>query len=165
MMSTSDKPVVRQAGELDSHYREIWRNFSSRKARTRLQQGAASELSPIQLHALALLGETPLRIGELADKLGLADSTVTRLIDRLERMGLAVRDVSSSDRRVVTVKLSSMGKRLEAAAAKRRLEYFVGILDSLAPTERQELVRLFAKIASVQAAEGNSGRRSTRRVS
>jgi DNA-binding MarR family transcriptional regulator len=164
-MSPRSHPVARHAGELDVHYREIWRNFSSRKARTRLQQGAASELSPIQLHALALLGEEPQRIGSLAEKLGLATSTVTRLVDRLERMGLAVRDVSDSDRRAVTVKLTLIGRRVEAAAAKRRLDYFVTILSSLAPTERKELVRLFAKVASVQAAEGNASETSTRRIS
>jgi DNA-binding MarR family transcriptional regulator len=165
MMSPSHDPVARQAGELDVHYRDIWRNFSSRKARTRLQQGAASELSPIQLHSLALLGEEPLRIGSLADKLGLATSTVTRLVDRLERMGLVVRHVSENDRRAVTVMLTSTGRRVESAAAKRRLDYFVDILTSLAPTERKELVRLFAKVASVQAADGGPSERATRRVS
>jgi DNA-binding MarR family transcriptional regulator len=165
MMATTRDPVARQAVELDVHYRDIWRNFSSRKARTRLQQGAASELSPIQLHALALLGEEPLRIGSLADRLGLATSTVTRLVDRLERMGLAVRDDSDSDRRAVTVKLTPIGKRVETAAAKRRLDYFVDILSSLAPAERQELVRLFAKVASVKAAEGGRSEGATRKVS
>jgi DNA-binding MarR family transcriptional regulator len=164
-MSRTPAPVARQAEELDVHYRDIWRNFSSRKARTRLQQGAASELSPIQLQTLALLGEEPLRIGSLADKLGLATSSVTRLVDRLERMGLAKRAFSDSDRRVVTVKLTSMGKRLEAAAAKRRLDYFVDILSSLAPKERNELVRLFAKIASVQAADSELTDDKNRRVS
>jgi DNA-binding MarR family transcriptional regulator len=165
MMTPPQNQVERQAADLDVLYRDIWRNFSSRKARTRLQQGAASELSPIQLHALALLGEEPLRIGELADRLGLATSTVTRLVDRLERMGLALRRPAGSDRRAVTVTLTPIGKRLESAAAKRRLDYFVHILGSLAPAERRELVRLFAKIAWVQAAEGGSNSRTTRRVS
>lgn len=165
MMHQPSASVIRQAGELDIHYRDIWRSFSSRKARTRLQQGAASELSPIQLYALVLLGEEPLRIGTLADRLGLATSTVTRLVDRLERIGLAERRVSDSDRRAVTVKLTPTGKRVEAAAAKRRLDYFVDILASLAPTERGELVRLFAKIASVQAIQGRPPDQSNRRAS
>ncbi|MEA2460596.1 MAG: hypothetical protein QOH90_773 [Actinomycetota bacterium] len=165
MMPSKPDPVARQAGELDIHYRDIWRNFSSRKARTRLQQGAASELSPIQLQSLALLAEEALRIGTLADKLGLATSSVTRLVDRLERMGLAKRSFSDTDRRVVTVKLTSMGKRIEAAAARRRLDYFIDILSSLAPNDRDELVRLFAKIASVQAAESEPADNKHRRVS
>jgi DNA-binding MarR family transcriptional regulator len=149
-MAPALNPLVRQASELDVHYRDIWRSFSSRKARTRLQQGAAAELSPIQLYALVLLGEEPLRIGSLADRLGLATSTVTRLVDRLEHMGLTVRDVSDADRRAVLVKLTSTGRRVESAAAKRRLDYFIDILGSLAPKERADLVRLFAKIAAVQ---------------
>jgi DNA-binding MarR family transcriptional regulator len=165
MMIPDRDTVAKQAEELDLHYRDIWRDFSSRKARTRLQQGAASELSPIQLFALALLGEGPLRIGNLADKLGLATSTVTRLVDRLERLGLAGRAVSDSDRRAVTVMLTPTGRRVEAAAAKRRLDYFITILTSLAPKERRELVRLFAKIASVQAGEGGTSVRSSRRAS
>jgi DNA-binding MarR family transcriptional regulator len=106
-----------------------------------------------------------MRIGTLADKLGLATSTVTRLVDRLERIGLATREVSPSDRRAVSVTLTSTGRRVEAAAARRRLDYFSTILTSLAPKERGELVRLFAKIASVQAGEGDTSARSSRRAS
>ena len=164
MMPARTSISDRQASELDVYYREIWRNFSSRKARTRLQEGAAAELSPVQLHALALLSEEPQRIGVLADRVGLAESSATRLVDSLERGGLAVRDTSPSDRRVVTVKLTPAGRRLERAAAKRRLDYLTSILESLAPSERRELVRLFAKIAKVQADEANQGARP-RRVS
>lgn len=164
MLRTRGTRLDRQAAELDSYYRDIWRNFSSRKARTRLQQGAAAELSPVQLQALALLGEGPMRIGALAEGVGLAESTVTRLVDRLERHGLAAREVSSEDRRVVTVKLTPAGKRVEQAAARRRLDYLVGILESLDPSDRDELVRLFAKIAAVQA-DAAPATRTRRRIS
>jgi DNA-binding MarR family transcriptional regulator len=80
-------------------------------------------------------------------------------------MGLAKRHVADSDRRVVTVRLTTLGKRVEASAAKRRLDYFTDILSSLATGERRELVRLFAKIASVQAAEGGSPAPMSRRAS
>ena len=50
-----------------------------------------------------------LNAGELAQRTGLAPSSVTTLLDRLERLGLATRTNLSSDRRALRVTLTDAG--------------------------------------------------------
>ncbi len=63
-------------------------------------------IPPVQLQALAVLDAGDMRMRELAGRLGLAKSTVTRLVDRLEAAGLAEGRSERPDRRSVLVGLS-----------------------------------------------------------
>src|SRR5919197_3280669 len=56
-----------------------------------LYRRVAGDIPPVQLQALAVLAGGDMRMRELAHRLGLATSTVTRLVDRLEAAGLAER--------------------------------------------------------------------------
>jgi DNA-binding MarR family transcriptional regulator len=143
--------VERAAAELDAHWVEIGRFFLSRKLRSKLHHGVASELSPVQLQAIAVLAEAPLRVGELAERLGLAESTATRLADRLEGHRLVVRRVLPADRRSVAVGLTPAGRKVAEGVARGRRAYLTEFLQPLEPQERGELVRLFAKVASAHA--------------
>lgn len=151
MTRRTPSDVEGAAAELDAHWVEIGRFFLSRKLQSKLHHGIASELSPVQLQAIAVLADAPLRVGELADRLGLAESTSTRLADRLEGHGLVVRRVLPSDRRSVVVELTPGGRKLADGVARDRRAYLTELLQPLEPKERDELVRLFAKVASAQA--------------
>lgn len=49
-----------------------------------------TKLTPSKLRALDLLAEQGgLRVGELAERVGVDDTTATRLVDKLEELGLA----------------------------------------------------------------------------
>jgi DNA-binding MarR family transcriptional regulator len=48
-----------------------------------------------------------MKISDLSEKLGLSNSTVSGIIDRLEKQGLVERTRSTEDRRVVYVKVSA----------------------------------------------------------
>jgi DNA-binding MarR family transcriptional regulator len=101
------------------------------------------------LRALDLLAEHGgLRIGELADRVGVDDTTATRLVDRLEAMGLAERRSEQRDRRATAVELTPAGEELVAGIAAQRQLFFCDVLASLEPDERAELVRLTAKAAA-----------------
>jgi len=52
-----------------------------------------------------------MKISDLSEKLGLSNSTVSGIIDRLEKQGLVERTRSEEDRRVVYVKVSSEYKK------------------------------------------------------
>jgi DNA-binding MarR family transcriptional regulator len=164
-MAAQDQDIRLLAAQLDTSWVEIGRSFLSRRAPARVQTGIAAELSPIQLHALGLLAEQPRRVGELAGSLGLADSSASRLVDRLESLGLVDRRHLATDRRVVEVELTKDGRALAAETARRRREYLTVILDALQPGEREELVRLFKKVASMQAHEPSSSRNHRKRSS
>jgi DNA-binding MarR family transcriptional regulator len=151
-------PVSLLADELGWSWLELGRRMWSRKASARLHPKLAS-LSPGRLQALMLLGETAEpRICDLAEALALDESTVTRLVDRLEQDGLARRQSSTSDRRATVVGLTPEGRAALAEMQEQRRRLFTEILAALDPTERAELVRLTAKVVDAWRARAEVGR-------
>ncbi|MBM7562085.1 MarR family winged helix-turn-helix transcriptional regulator [Fusibacter tunisiensis] len=53
-----------------------------------------------------LIHEGPLRMSDLADKMGLSPSTVSELVDRMEKSGTVCRKKLQADKRVVLVALT-----------------------------------------------------------
>ena len=75
-----------------------------------LRSGSRS-LSRTEAGLLATLLGAPRRITELAETEALAQPTVTRVVDQLQRRGLVTRARSTADGRVVVVSLSEAGGR------------------------------------------------------
>ena len=147
---TAIEGIAQQAGDLEQSWAALGRFFLSR--RRIAGQGlppAAAELSPVQLHALTLLLEQPLRIGVLSDLLGLAESTATRMVDRLEDLGLARRILGKPDRRSVMVELTRHGSKVAREIRSTRCAFLGEMLEGLEPAEREELVRLMTRVAEV----------------
>jgi DNA-binding MarR family transcriptional regulator len=144
------------AAQLDAQFSEMARILASRRLRSSLYAGAG-ELPQAQLHALIALSQDELRMTELASRLGLAESTVTRMIDRLDAAGLVKRHLAKPDRRSVLVELTRAGRRMAAEIEASRREFMAEVLGTLEPQERKELVRLFAKVTeALQRREANS---------
>ncbi len=123
--------------------------LASRRLLASLHPGAPT-LTPTKLRALDVIGEEDgVRVGELAGRLGIDETTATRLVDRLEAEGVAERRSSPSDKRVTLVGLTPPGVVLAKEAARRRQLFFCDVLAALEPDERTELVRLTAKAAAV----------------
>jgi DNA-binding MarR family transcriptional regulator len=95
-----------------------------------------------------LIGEGGgLRIGELAARVGVDDTTATRMVDRLEELDLVERHGATDDRRATVVELTVEGKELTSNVAAQRLLFFCDVLEALEPSERAQLVQLTAKAA------------------
>jgi DNA-binding MarR family transcriptional regulator len=118
----------------------------SRRLSSGLYRGIAGGIPPVQLQALAVLADGDMRMRDLAARLGLATSTVTRLVDRLEVAGLAERRSERPDRRSVLVGLSRGGRDAVSAVRKRLRMLLRELLAGLAPHERGELLRLLTKL-------------------
>ena len=77
--------------------------------------------------AVAAKARAPLSQSELADRLGVEGATMVAMVDRLVKAGLAVREPSTTDRRVKRVVLIPAGNllydklRAEAAAFRKEL--------------------------------------------
>ncbi|MDA0633275.1 MarR family transcriptional regulator [Nonomuraea sp. MCN248] len=82
-----------------------------------LQRGHGLGLSEFRaLGHLAAAPDSELRMQDLAGRLGLNQSSVTRLVGRLDTAGLAYRDLCPDDKRGVYAVLKDDGRdRLEAA--------------------------------------------------
>lgn len=98
---------------------------------------AKFEITPAQFEALVMAdNETQLTIGDLGSKLGLAYSTVTDLIDRLECQDYVVRVRDRSDKRIVRVCVLDKGRALIEEVLLARRRYLANIL-SLMPEEKR----------------------------
>ena len=136
------------ADELSQCWHELGAVLRSRRLLASLHPGVAGKLTPSKIRALDLLSEHGgLRVGELADRVGIDDATATRLVDRLEEIGVVGRTSEPGDRRATTVALTPAGEKLVMGIAAQRQLFFCDVLDALEPAERAELVRLTAKAA------------------
>jgi len=76
-----------------------------------------SGVTGAQLWALQELFEEPgLRVGELAKRMALHQSTASNMIDKLESSGLVSKERTSADQRVVRLSLTAAGRDLLARA-------------------------------------------------
>ena len=107
------------------------------------------EITPTQYNVLRILrgaGGTGLCRNEVGARLVTAVPDVTRLLDRMEEMGLIARERSRRDRRLVSTKLTKKGSDLLARIGteicaihqeqlghlgKRELKTLVGLLDDV----------------------------------
>jgi MarR family transcriptional regulator, organic hydroperoxide resistance regulator len=107
-----------------------------------------ADLTGPQLTVLKLLeGVGDMSLSELSDRIRAQNSTVTGIIDRMEREELVTRVRSTEDRRVVHIRLTDKGAKIANEIAVEPMEIFRGALESLSPGEMRELIKLLTKIA------------------
>ncbi len=101
-----------------------------------------------QLTVLKMLeGVGDLSLSELSERIRAQNSTVTGIIDRMEREGLVVRARSKDDRRVVHIKLTDKGSRIAREVQVEPMEVLRAALDSLSVGEMRQLLQILTKIA------------------
>ncbi len=88
-----------------------------------------------------------LSLSELSDKIRAQNSTVTGIIDRMEREGLVQRVRSTEDRRVVRIHLTEKGQELAREIPVEPMEILRSALSGLSAAETAELLRLMTKVA------------------
>ncbi|HEX3769241.1 MAG TPA: MarR family transcriptional regulator [Polyangiaceae bacterium] len=107
------------------------------------------ELTGPQLTVLKVLESVgDLSLSELSERIRAQNSTVTGIIDRMEREGLVVRARSTEDRRVVNIRLTDKGSKIAREIAVEPIEIFRTALQSLSAAEMQELLKILTKIAA-----------------
>lgn len=104
-------------------------------------------ITPPQFVALQwLLEEGDLTIGELSNKMYLACSTTTDLVDRMERNGLVARVKDRHDRRVVRIHLLEEGERIIEEVIKKRQHDLAQVLQSFSDEEIVFLEKCLRKL-------------------
>ena len=68
-----------------------------------------------------LINNQGMTIGELSQKMALACSTITDLIDRMERNGLVIRKKDENDKRVVRIEVLSKGHEIVDKVLEKRI--------------------------------------------
>jgi MarR family transcriptional regulator, organic hydroperoxide resistance regulator len=111
------------------------------------------DISPPQFDALQYLindgGE--LTIGELSSKLYLAPSTISDLVDRLEKNGLVQRIRSVEDRRIVKVKVLEKAYNLIEDVVHLRCEYINEALLEINDEKKLEFINCLSILKDTPA--------------
>lgn len=110
-------------------------------------------ITPPQLTALQVLQRSGnITIGELGEKMYLAYSTATDLIDRMERNELVIRVRDSSDRRVVRLQILPKGEKLVDEVIARRKTYLSGILEEVSDEDKIHLINSLKQLDVIMRA-------------
>ena len=105
-------------------------------------------MTATQRIALVELGdEGPLRLNDLARRMGTSTPTASRAVDTLEALGLsATRAAESSDRRALSIDVSARGRDLLDERLRRAAEAFAPAAATLSAADRRELVALLRRM-------------------
>jgi DNA-binding MarR family transcriptional regulator len=102
-------------------------------------------ISGTQYNVLRILrgaGKDGLPCGAIADRMVTRDPDITRLLDRLDKMGFIGRERSQKDRRVVTTTITEAGLKLLKQLDKPVQELGTSLVRNLSKTQMQQLVEL-----------------------
>jgi DNA-binding MarR family transcriptional regulator len=121
-------------------------------------QVACQGLSISQCYALeTIAGEGPLAMRELAARLNLDTSTITRIVDQLVSQRLAMRVSDANDRRVCRVRVSAKGRQAVSRIRDALLEEYEAILRDTPRESRQAVVDAMSRLLAAFQARQRSG--------
>ncbi len=121
------------------------------------KEAGARRITPLQSQALTVLRTQPgeaATVSTLAEELAVSLPTVSDMVKTLERKGLARKTRSHDDARIVTVRLSSKGRRL-AEGGKGRRDALGAVADQLPVAEQKMLLPALLKIVHILHLRGD----------
>jgi DNA-binding MarR family transcriptional regulator len=108
-------------------------------------------ISPTQYNVLRILrgaGPQGLCCGEISDRMITHDPDITRLLDRIEKLGWIERARSTKDRRVVQAKITKTGLELLRQMDKPIEEFISRTTDHMSEKNLRDLIQLLAELRS-----------------
>jgi DNA-binding MarR family transcriptional regulator len=136
------RPTVAAAAELRALVAALVRRFSLAERADVVCCG----LTVAQAATLEALRQGPLRLGPLAQGLGIAPSTLTRNLARLEADRLVTREKDPGDSRAARVKLTAAGARAADRVHARELGFARDILARLGEERSREALAVLSDL-------------------
>ncbi len=141
---------VREAIDLQERMVELVRAFGLHRPE---ETPCGKPVSVSEAHALMELGRTePLSQNELAARLSLEKSTVSRLVGGLVARGWVERERSPVDGRAVRLRLSDRGARAAAEIGEARSRKFDGVLEHIPEDGRARVLEALAVLTEAMRA-------------
>ena len=128
----------------------------SRKAFTRLarfvaqlmrEQLACGPVTVQQCYTLEALAERPRTMNALAAEVALHQSTVSRIVEKLEKQGLVERARPAENQRKVEVRLTEKGREVHGFLDSECNRMISGLLDLIPPERRAALLDSLEEVA------------------
>jgi DNA-binding MarR family transcriptional regulator len=160
--SNNDKPARTRKVESPSpamealqHFRLIFKSVKKHFHWVEEQTG----VNGAQLWALAAVVDRPaIKVSELAKLLAVHQSTASNLVDKLVRQGLARRERSKTDQRIVHLHAEPKGVRLIKSAPKPVQGVLPDALGRLAASDLEALNRLLASLIGQMKVRDSRGK-------
>lgn len=103
-------------------------------------------LTPMQSEVIFALTDDGVNIRRISELLGVTSSAATQQVEALEKRGIVLRATGTIDRRVVNVKLTKEGKRIQDNLVVNQKKLIQKIVGTLSKDDVDELVRLHSKM-------------------
>ncbi|TDW24531.1 MarR family winged helix-turn-helix transcriptional regulator [Kribbella kalugense] len=120
-----------------------------RRQRRASREGFGTSVTHGQFRVLRTLdnADQPLRLSELAARLGIVPRSATSVVDDLEAAGLVERQPDPNDRRATLVDLTPAGRQILTTLRKNRREVMLTQLSRLTNADQQTLIHLLQRLA------------------
>jgi DNA-binding MarR family transcriptional regulator len=112
-----------------------------------------------RLALFELVDSGPLRLNDLAQRMGTSAPTASRAVDALDDLGLVERHPDPTDRRAITIELTADGRRSVEERKARVYAAFRPAAAALSPADREQLAELLARL-SAKLSDSEIARRS-----
>jgi DNA-binding MarR family transcriptional regulator len=112
-----------------------------------LEQFCDQPLTRSQFCFLKLIaGNSELQVGEIARCLGVSPASSSKNLDRLEELGLVIRETSPDDRRATLLSASPEGERIVAEFERLKAARIAPVIDDLGEERTGQLADLLQKV-------------------
>jgi DNA-binding MarR family transcriptional regulator len=136
---------------------ELQRQLSLTMQNTTIPRWMELELTMAQFKTLFVVAHRgPLTVNALAEVLGVTQSTVSHLVDRLEQVHLVERVADPNDRRRIIVQLATTGGELIETLQQGGHQYMHNLLSRLDIADLAALVRGLSAILRANQAAANT---------
>ena len=127
---------------------DLLHGLTRRLRRAQAERLAPLGLTPAQERALRMIArsEEPLRMTEIADRLGIVPRSLTTVIDALEEAGLVRREVDPRNRRAILLHLTDRGTAVRDELREARRRAAEDLFAPLADADREALGGLLARL-------------------
>ncbi|HEX8169030.1 MAG TPA: MarR family transcriptional regulator [Thermoanaerobaculia bacterium] len=140
--------MTKHSGDVEEMARELIARFDQLTAEFLVPQQSGN-FSRSETALLRMLDEGgPSNMSDISERLGLALSSTTGVVDRLVERRLVERARPESDRRTVRVVLTTRGRRALETVTADRIRLGRAMIERLEPRERDLLLSLFRKITA-----------------
>ena len=132
--------------------------LTRRLRRAQAERLAPLGLTPAQERALRLItrGDEPLRMTELADRLGIVPRSLTTVVDALEEAGLVRREIDPRNRRAILLHLTDEGAAVRDGLREARQRAAEDLFAPLSADDRKTLAGLLTLLDSSGEPQGGN---------
>lgn len=127
---------------IDFHLKVVWQNI----ANTYNQLAAAFGITQALGYALINIQEEGTAVSQIANLLGVKSTSLSRMLNNMEELGLIYRKVDTKDKRSVKIYLTDFGREKKHLAKQVVKDFNQYLNKNLQQNERKELIEMLQRI-------------------